>query len=253
MPLNAAVIACSLAAMLISFWHRNDIPAGLDLLPAVREEPRQRVTTAAGFAVRYNDTDYQISPEYDYELTGLVVSFRHHDGDSRMHRQAGDHINMLDLCVIWGSNAEHPDINQLDFWNGIFTCNVQTRDNAAWAAFDVSKLSNNHLISDDPAIREQVRGVAIGDQIRVSGQLASYTGPGGRRGTSTTRTDTGDGACETIYVRSFEILEPAKNRWRQAMYAAFALFTGSLVCHFRRPYRPYRESRQPSAAAPFTE
>jgi len=240
MQLNAAIIAVSLVATLICFWHRNEIPQNLDLIPAIAEDPRQRTTSAPEFGVRYNDTDYRVAPEYDYELTGVVVSYRHHDGNSRMHRQAGDHLNMMDVCVIWGSNAEHPDINKLDFWNGIFTCNVQTRDNAAWAAFDIFKLSNNHLISEDPAIRDQVQELAIGDQIRVRGQLASYTGPGGTRGTSTTRNDTGDGACETIYVRSFEILEPARNRWRQGMYASFAMFAGGLIFYFRRPYKPYR-------------
>lgn len=242
MQLNAALIVLSLAGTLLCFWNRNQIPENLDLLPAIAEDPRQRATDVGEFDVRYNDTNYRVAPAFDYDLTGVVVSYRHHDGKSRMHRQAGDHLNMLDVCVIWGSNAEHPDINKLDFWNGIFTCNVQTRDNEAWAAFDIYQLSNNHLISEDPAIRSQVQKLAIGDQIRVRGQLASYTGPGGRRGTSTTRRDTGDGACETIYVRDFEILEPARNRWRQGMFASAAFLVGGLFCHFRRPYRPYRRS-----------
>ena len=240
MQLNAAIIACSLAALLICFWNRNRIPENLDLLPEVQAEPSQRATREGDFDVRFRDIDYRVAPEYDYELTGVVVSYRHHDGESRMHRQAGDHLNMLDICVIWGSNTAHPDINKLDFWNGIFTCNVKTRDSAAWAAFDIYKLSNNHLISDDPFIRKQVTKVSIGDQIRVRGHLASYTGPGGTRGTSTTRFDTGDGACETIYVRSFEIVEPAHSLWRSGMYGSMAMFAGGLFFHFRRPHKPYR-------------
>ena len=65
-----------------------------------------------------------------------------------------------------------PDINALEFWNGIFTCNVKTGDRDAWAAFDMYQLSNNHLISDDPAIRDAVTDISIGDQIRVRGYLA---------------------------------------------------------------------------------
>lgn len=65
-------------------------------------------------------------------------------------------------------------------WNGILTCNVSMRDRAAWAAFDSLQLSNNHLVSDDALLREAVLDVGIGDQIRVRGWLASYTGPSAR-------------------------------------------------------------------------
>ena len=144
-------------------------------------------------------------PEYEYELYGMIVSYRHHDGNSRMHRRAGDHLNMLDVCVVWGETAASRHLHKIDFWNGIFTCNVKTRDQQAWDSFDMYQLSNNHLISDQEHIRDRVTGIRIGDQIRVRGWLSSYTGPAGTRGTSTTRRDTGDGACETIYVDQFDI------------------------------------------------
>ena len=64
---------------------------------------------------------------------------------------------------------------------------------------------------------------------------------GGLRGTSTTRDDTGDGACETILVDEFEIVQPGSSGWRAAMYAALALLVASLAVHFALPYRPYRD------------
>ena len=95
-------------------------------------------------------------------------------------------------------------------------------------------------ISDDEFIRRQVRKISVGDQIRLRGYLASYTSEGGStRGTSTTRTDTGDGACETIYVQHFNIVEAATSYWRLSMWASLALLVTGLVIHFRRPYRPY--------------
>jgi len=241
MRINSLVLFASFGMLLLCFWNRNAIPENAVLRPELATEPLQRETSAAPFGVRYNNVDYRVEPEFDYELTGMVVSFRHHDGSSRMHRQAGDHLNMLDVCVIWGDNARHPDINRLKFWNGIFTCNVRTRDRDAWAAFDMNGLSNNHLISGDSSIRDEVGRIAIGDQIRVRGWLASYTGPGGTRGTSTTRSDTGDGACETIFVRDFEVLEAGRSPWVRGMYASFALMLCGLVVHFGRPFRPYRD------------
>lgn len=243
MRLNDFIVAASFMTLLVSFWNRNDIPGNVVLHPDTGGEPRQTVTREPAFTARYGGVEYRVEPEYEYELVGMVVSFRQHDGSSRMHRQAGDHLNMIDVCVVWGENATHPELNELDFWNGIFTCNVQTRNQAAWDRFDMYDLSNNHLISDDDAIRDRVTGLKVGDQVRIRGWLASYTGPGGIRGTSTTRDDTGDGACETIWVRAFDIVEPARSNWRRAMYASLLLLAGSLVVHFRRPYRPHANGR----------
>ena len=93
---------------------------------------------------------------------------------------------------------------------------------------------------EDTTLRQIVYVSIGGDQIRVRGYLAGYTSAGGsRRGTSTTRTDTGDGACETIYVEHFNIVEAATSYWRISMWASLALLLTGLVIHFRRPYRPY--------------
>ena len=218
---------------------RNDIPGSIDYVAAIADEPRQTRTTRKSFDASWDEVDYLVEPEYDYDLVGMIVSFRHHDNNSRMHRLADDHLNMLDVCVVWGSNTRGAELDKIDFWNGTFTCNVKTRDQGAWESFDMDQLSNNHLISDDEDIRERVRKVKVGDQVRVQGVLASYVSPGGRRGTSTTRTDAGDGACETIYVDRFEIIRPATSLWRISMYAALAVLVAGLLRFFSRPFKSH--------------
>ena len=239
MRLNRILITVSFVWLLVSFWNRNDLPRNIDYVPGIAAEPQQTATRQSPFDVVVNDVEYQIEPEYAYDLTGMIVSYRHHEGNSRMHLQANDHLNMADVCVVWGDNTTS-ELNKIDFWNGIFTCNVFTRDQQAWDSFDMNQLSNNHLISDDEFIRDQVGSIQIGDQIRVRGFLASYSNEsGGKRGTSTTRTDTGDGACETIYVEHFRIVQPATSIWRISMVASLALLLVGLLIHFRQPYRPY--------------
>jgi hypothetical protein len=233
------VIVISFLWLLVSFWNRNELPGSIDYVADIANEPRQTTTDRRSFEAVWDDVGYRIDPEYDYDLVGMIVSFRHHDENSRMHRLADDHLNMLDVCVVWGNNTSGAQLDKIDFWNGIFTCNVKTRDQAAWESFDMYQLSNNHLISDDDFIRDQVRKVKVGDQVRIQGVLASYESPGGRRGTSTTRTDTGDGACETIYVDRFEILQPATSYWRISMYAALATLLVGLFLFFRRPFKSH--------------
>jgi len=52
---------------------------------------------------------------------------------------------------------------------------------------------------------------SVGDQIYFKGYLAEYAHSNRTftRGTSTSRTDTGNGACETVYVEDYQILRQA--------------------------------------------
>jgi len=239
---NRAVLIVSALTLLVAFWNRNDLPGAIEFHPMLNDEPRQRPTDKKPLTVPYADVEYRVEPQYSYELYGLVVSYRQHDGESSMHRWSNDHLNMADVCVVWSNTAFSPTLSKLDFWNGIFTCNVQTRDSVAWSNFKMNQLSNNHLISADPLIRDRVAQIRIGDQIRVKGSLARYGAVGGGlRGTSTTRDDTGDGACETILVDEFEIVVPGSSGWRTAMWASLAILLATLAVHFVLPYRPYRD------------
>lgn len=231
----------SAALALVAFWQRNALPSASTLLPQLATEPKQHSTSKAPFVARYAGVAYDVEPQYEYELRGMVVSYRQHDGDSRMHRASNDHLNVADLCVVWGKTAASPHLSDISFWNGIFTCNFSTSSQEAWESVDTAQISNNHLVTDDDVIRSEVRRVSIGDQIRIRGWLSSYGAEGGpgKRGTSTTRTDTGDGACETIFVREFEISKPAQNLWRLALYAALTVLAVTVIAHFRAPYRPY--------------
>ena len=241
MKLNTVIITASFAWLLVSFWNRNELPGDIDYVPALADEPRQTATRERPFDVLFNDVEYRVEPEYAYDITGMVVSYRHHhEGNSRMHALAKDHLNMLDVCVIWGDNPGNERLDKISFWNGLFTCNVKTSDQQAWDAFDMHQLSNNHLLSDDEFIRRQVKKIRVGDQIRVRGYLASYTSDGtSRRGTSTTRTDTGNGACETIFVEDFKIVGAALSKWRISMWASLVVLALGLLIHFSRPYRPH--------------
>ena len=238
---NNILIVVSFAWLIVSFWNRNDLPGNIDYVPDIQAEPEQSPTRKAAFDVPFNDVLYQVEPEFTYDITGMVVSYRHHDNNSRMHRLANDHLNMLDVCVVWGENTTEAQLQNLEFWNGIFTCNVKTRDQVAWDSFDMDKLSNNHLISGDVRIRDQVKDIKVGDQIRVQGYLAGYASRAGvgKRGTSTIRTDTGNGACETIYVEKFDIVRKAFSGWRTSMYGSLIVLLLSLIVHFKRPYRPH--------------
>jgi len=223
-----------------AFDHR--LPARALLMPALHAEPLQSDVAAPPFAARAGRVDYRIAPAADYDITGLVVS--RHDSQAWwdwIHAASNDHLNVVDLCMVWGANAADGAYEKMSFESGQFVCYVSSKDADVWKPAYLRALSNNHLLTDDAAIARRLRGLRIGDQVRLRGQLVSYSHDAGfafNRGTSLTRDDTGNGACETVFVRELEVLRraPAWPGWLR--WLGGALMAAGLVAWFAAPHRP---------------
>jgi hypothetical protein len=227
--------------LLVAWWMRESLPPRAHLDPALLSEPRQAPTEATAFKTTVGGIEYTVHPLYAYELYGLVVS--KHDADTWwdwIHKAWNDRLNVTDLCVIWGANARTDNYRNLDYSSGEFVCNVQTGSDAAWRAFDMAALSNNHLLADDPAIARALKSMRVGDQVHFRGFLAEYSHDHGFhffRGTSTTRNDQGNGACETVYATDAEILRAGNRGWRIAFWAAAAGLALGIVAWIMTPFR----------------
>ena len=86
----------------------------------------------------------------------------------------------------------------------------------------MNALSNNHLLTDNDTIKQALMDAETGDHIRLKGLLAEYDNKtnGFKRGTSVTRNDTGNGACETIYLNEFTIVNKANRKLRRLYHLA---------------------------------
>ena len=123
----------------------------------------------------------------------------------------------------------------LDYSSGQFVCYVQTSSTEKWQRFSMRALSNNHLLADRPSIVAKLRGVRIGDQVRIRGWLSEYAHNHGfafTRGTSLTRDDTGNGACETIYVQEVDVLRAGGAPWRWLLWPAIGLIVAGVILCF---------------------
>lgn len=208
-----------LTGVLLSAWQKDAFHNDLILSEDLIRDPQQTAVEKEPFQVSQGGVSYQVEPLYRYDIEGIVVSLQHHDGDRMLHRRWNDHLNVADLCVVWGHNASRVDLSEFDFWNGQFTCFFRTSSNSAWVSFHHDQISNNHLLSDDEWVRDQIEDLRIGDQVRLQGYLARYSqGSRFQRGTSTTRSDTGNGACETLYVEDVQITARMNEGWH-LMYA----------------------------------
>ena len=232
-------LGAMLATASLSLRHALPDPAAL--VDDLRREPVQEPTQAASFETKVGGVTYSVKPLADYEIWGLVVS--NHDSDAWwdwIHSASNDHLNVVDLCVVFAENVQRGSYVGLNYSSGQFVCYVETSSSERWRRFSMRALSNNHLLSDRRSIVSKLRDVQVGDQVRVRGWLAEYAHNQGfafRRGSSVTRDDTGNGACETIYVVDVEVLRAGGQPWRWLLWPAIALSLSGLIVWLRTPFR----------------
>ena len=70
----------------------------------------------------------------------------------------------------------------------------------------VSHSANMHIIPADAQVRRALKRIVEGDVVTIDGELVQLAATDGWAwASSTTRTDSGDGACELVFARSIEI------------------------------------------------
>ncbi|MBP9758875.1 hypothetical protein KBD45_04200 [Candidatus Dojkabacteria bacterium] len=198
---------------LISGFIRVQLPFPEEILPINYNEPLQTNLDESQkpFPVSTSDgNNYLITPLFNYEINALVVSG--HDTQSTLdivHKMWDDSLNIKDLCMIFGETLKTDIYKKIKFSNGSYSCSFEGSPEY-FSKFNIYDVTNNHLLTNNPEIASKIRQIKVGDQVKLQGILASYTNTekaGCSRGSSTTRLDTGDGACETIYLTNVEILK----------------------------------------------
>jgi hypothetical protein len=235
------LLITSLFLLAVAVWRKDVLPAHQGLSEALLVEPAQVLTQQPPIETTVGGITYKIQPLYTYDLYGMVVS-KHDPGTwwDYIHRQWNDKLNVADLCVVWGNNVRSGAYSDISFSSGQFTCNFSTSSSKAFAAFDQTAISNNHLITDDSRLARKVREVRIGDQVHFRGYLAEYSHNhefAFKRGTSVVRTDTGNGACETVYLEDFEILHHGGEPWHLLVKIAIGFLIASVIAWFVLPVR----------------
>lgn len=230
-----------------SFLVKGFLPLQKDILPQLYSEPLQTETHIAPFSRETDGVKYEITPVYDYELYGLVMSdFKYQTKGSISP------LKTTDVCVVWGDGIRKNIYQVTESQSYMYVCTSRSDEKLSSEDYKIMayNFSNNHLYPADDKINATMKSVKIGDQIMVKGYLINgeFSSSQGNYGfnTSTTRTDvydgTQEGTCESIYVTDFQILKRyylAKDNFRRiALFTGIGSILAFLILSIFRMFRP---------------
>jgi len=162
-------------------------------------EPSQTLLAARP---SWRRSKYTYTARADFSMRARVLSTKRYwfDGASA--------VSPIDFAVGWGRMSDQAVIDRLGFgqtqrWYRYWP---RGRQFPIPAQEIVSHSANMHMIPANAAILRLLRSVRAGDLINLDGYLVSVSSEDGWRwDTSLSRTDTGNGACEIVWVKRLVI------------------------------------------------
>lgn len=225
------------------FFQKDKLPGKQEILEQSYTEPIQTETNTNSFEVEKAGISYTITPLYNYDLYGLVVSYHHSSAFwDYYHKLWKDYLNSADIGVVWGENIATEVYEKIKFTSGSWTLNYSLKpgtNNEVWSMLKTTCLSNNHILPCSNEINKTILAIRAGDQIYIKGYLVEYShsGEANKRRSSTIRTDNG---CEVIYVTDVNILKKANLFWRLiysvSKYTIWACIIISIIFFIKDPY-----------------
>lgn len=194
-----AIIAALAATGWRVFFHEAERsrPPGV-LCPA---DPKQGKSVERPTEPRWVKAGWGVWPIAPYSIRARVLSTR------RYRYDACAKLAPVDLALGWGRMSDSATLDAL-------TISQRWR----WYDFSYRRApipqseielcsANTHVIPAGDAVRDTVLDAIRGDVVRLDGWLVSCEplSGGGAWTSSTTRTDTGGGACEIMWVERAEI------------------------------------------------
>lgn len=128
---------------------------------------------------------------------------------SRVYRfDPGARLVPIDLAVGWGPMSDQQVLDRLRvtqsmrfFWYTYQNPPPIPKDQI------INHATNIHIIPSTPELAASCRSLRCGALVHLSGELVEATGPHiGTWRSSLSRTDSGNGACELLYLKEMELL-----------------------------------------------
>lgn len=161
------------------------------------DEPRQ---VALGRSVRLEKPGYSLEPLARFEIEARVLGKEQYRSD----REAA--LAPVDLALGWGRMSDSAVLKKISI--------SQSNRFYFWRVDEfpipqeeiVTSSGNMHMIPADAAIEKRLKALRAGQIVRLSGYLVeASTADGWHWRSSLSRSDTGFGACELVWVEDLAV------------------------------------------------
>lgn len=197
--MNLRTLLLALAALvLVAVWQRSQRPIHHGPGVLVTEAPRQESIDHNAFVLRKGG--FSVKPLATFSLTARVLSRADYSWDT------GAALAPVDLALGWGRMSDSAILDKIDisqsgrfyFWH-VRKFPIPEREIIEFSA-------NMHLIAGNANVEREIKRTRDGDVVEFDGYLVEADGPNGFRWVSSlTRSDSGAGACELVWVEHFAI------------------------------------------------
>lgn len=146
---------------------------------------------------------YRMTALAEFELEARVLSARRYSSD------ANAELSPIDLALGWGPMSASENLAEIDISQGGRFYHWSTRKPPIPLQAISRHSANMHIIPADASIEAALSGVREGHLVRLSGELVkAERDDGWRWKSSLTRRYAGGGACELVFVRRIELVDP---------------------------------------------
>jgi hypothetical protein len=198
--------ACVAVALLLVSVGCGPRPIAEDTSPIDVSQPPEQTAVDNADPIRLEADGYEfvITPLAHYVLRGVVVS-------SESYRTGwNSNLSPCDVAVVWGELAAD------DAWQKLAWSQSGRWYDWRWHGQQpftneevVRSSSNTHVVPASSDLASAARSLTPGDIAELGGELVRIDGRKGQGKvwwkSSLSRTDTGDGSCELLYLRRLRV------------------------------------------------
>ncbi len=185
-----------LPAATLSLVRHERVPRPIPLADPLQE--------GAGGRAPWTETrrgyDFTFRPRAAYDVSARVA------GTERYWAGPAGALVPWDFVLTWGDLTLEPYLSRVEYLQIGRFYSWSAKDTGLDPAYIASHSANTHLIPADTRLGFVLGRVRRGDIVRLTGDLVDVsTADGFQWKTSLSRTDSGDGGCELLYVRSVTV------------------------------------------------
>ena len=188
-----------LLLVVLTVWKLYSDPGEISLGPGVMaKEPPTQINIDNPTSFEFGK--HKITPLAKFRIKAKVLSREDYSYDNESD------ISPVDLALGWGRMSDESVIEKIEISQSGRWYRWHTKTLPIPKREIETHSANMHMIPADDVIEAEINRTRKGDIIELEGYLVEVRSDDGRRWKSSlTREDTGDRACEVIWVEQFEV------------------------------------------------